>query len=320
MVAYTLDSSNNPVPSPVPFPALLKTDCVGCHSSAGSETIVTMGDSKVPIVFNMLPPVYPPDGSASSTLAGGNFYWVVQKGDQYGHNVYGISGPDLRLTTAPGNDVTDPCATCHNSLATADTGCDGCHVPHHHATGTNVVAGQAEGWYRFLGSVMQGGTPEQPPTEGVVGIEDPDWEQAPLANSHNTYQGASGPYSSYLDSGSIDQKCLGCHGLFHSQSVADATWIRHPDDLVIPDSGEFTGFTTYNPMVPVTRQNVTAADANFSVIKLGSDMVSCISCHRAHGSPYPAMLRWDYRDWPGTDPNTGKQAVNGCAVCHTAKS
>ena len=324
-VAFSLDSSNEPVITNMPFKRLLKTDCIGCHSQASSDTIVTMGDTRIPIVFNMLKPTYPPDGSPSSTLAGGNFYWVSQGGDQFGHNVYGISNQDLRLggaIPAPGGDDagTDPCATCHRTLATEETGCNGCHVPHHHTNGSSIVTGSEEGWYRFLGSVMQGGDTDQPPTEGVVGIEAPDWEQSPLANQHNVYQGKPGPYSSFLDSGSIDQKCTGCHGLFHNETVANSTWIRHPVDMVIPDSGEFTGFTTYNPLVPVTRQNVKPEDAGFSVITRGSDMVSCISCHRAHGSPYPAMLRWAYRAWPGVDPYTGQQAVNGCTVCHTSKS
>jgi len=323
-VAFSLDNFNQPVPTALPFKRLLKTDCVGCHSQPGPETIIAMGSTKIPIVFNMLEPTYPPNGSQSSSLAGGNFFWVAQFGDQYGHNVHDISEQDLRLggsIPAPGGNVgTDACATCHRTLATEETGCNGCHVPRHHATGSNEVTGQEEGWYRFLGSVMQAGSQDDLPTEGVVGIEAPDWEQSPLPNKHNTYQGKPGPYGSFLDSGSIDQKCTGCHGLFHNETTANSTWIRHPVDMVIPDSGEFTGFTTYNPLVPVTRQDVIPEYAGFSEINRGSDMVSCISCHRAHGSPYPAMLRWAYRAWPGTDPYTGGEAVNGCAVCHTSKS
>ena len=79
------------------------------------------------------------------------------------------------------------------------------------------------------------------------------------------------------------------------------------------------GASTYNPLAPVARQSVTIADAGFSAVNRGSDMVSCISCHRPHGSPYPAMLRCGYRDWPGIDSHTGLQAENGCAVCHTEK-
>jgi cytochrome c553 len=159
-----------------------------------------------------------------------------------------------------------------------------------------------------------------PPLEGVVGIEASDWEQAPLADRHNAYQGKAGPFASYLESGSINQKCAGCHGRFHNETTADSTWIRHPDDATIPDSGEFTDFTAYNPLAPVARPGLTETDAGFSSINRGSDLLSCISCHRAHGSPYPAMLRWGYRDWPGTDSHTDQPAVNGCAVCHTSKN
>ena len=322
-VAFTIDSSGQQVTNEQPFANLLKTDCLGCHSYTGAETILSMGESLVPIVFNLSEPAYPPDGSTNSTLAGGNFHWLILKGDAYGHNVNGIAGADPRFPSnkAPGGeDRTGECVSCHGTLATAQSGCEGCHVPHHHADNSaNNVIGMENGWYRFLGSVMQNDDQNEPPPEGVVGIEAADWEQSPLADQHNTYQGKQGPYAGYLESGSINQKCAGCHGQFHSGTIADSTWIRHPNDMVIPDSGEFTDFIIYNPITPVARQNVSAEDAGFSVINRGADLVSCISCHRAHGSPYPAMLRWGYRDWPGNDSHTQQPAQNGCAVCHTTK-
>lgn len=323
-VAFTRDESGQQILTQTPFNKLLKTDCVGCHSHSGSETIVAMGETRTPIVFNLIEPIYPPNGSSSSALAGGNFYWVAQGGDQYGHNLHGISDQDARLgggVLAPGGNVStnNQCASCHRTLATELTGCNGCHIPFHHAKGDSEVASRDDGWYRFLGSVMQRGEEFASTPDGVVGIEDPDWEQNPSATRHNTYQGSTGPYASFLDSRSINQKCAGCHGLFHSETAASSAWVRHPVDMTIPNSGEFSAFTTYNPLVPVARPSVTAADANFSSINHGSDLVSCISCHRPHGSPYPAMLRWAYRAWPGDDPYTGSPAVNGCAVCHTTK-
>jgi len=322
-VAYTFNTLGGVDAAEQPFANLLKTDCLGCHSSAGAETIVNMEDSVVPIVFNLSEPDYPPTGSSTSTLAAGNFHWIFNKGDAYGHNVDGISAEDFRFppTQAPGGvERTGECANCHGSLANAQSGCEGCHVAQHHADSADVVSGQDQGWYRFLGSVMQRTGDHQPTAEGVVGIEAPDWEQNPLADQHNTYQGKAGPYASYLESGAIDQKCVGCHSQFHNETIANSTWIRHPVDVVIPDSGEYAGYLAYNPLVPVARQNVSSLDRNFSSINRGSDMVSCISCHRPHGSPYPAMLRWGYRDWPGTDSHTQQPAVNGCAVCHTSKS
>jgi predicted CXXCH cytochrome family protein len=39
--------------------------------------------------------------------------------------------------------------------------------------------------------------------------------------------------------------------------------------------------------------------------------VSCLSCHRAHGTPYSDILRWDY------DTQTaGGGATYGCLGCH----
>jgi hypothetical protein len=321
-VAFTLDSSGQKVTSGQPFANLLKTDCLGCHTNTGAETIVEIENTRVPIVLNLLEPTYPADGKQTSTLAGGNFHWVVTKGDEYGHNVRGISNADPRfpLTLPPGGIPRDTdCADCHGSLATSLSGCQGCHVPNHHADSESIVAGENKGWYRFLGAVMLRGDHVKPPTEGVVGIEDPDWEQNPLSTQHNTYQGASGPYASYLESGAISQKCVGCHSQFHNETTADSTWIRHPVDVAIPDSGEFVAFTTYDPLVPVAKQNVSSGDAAFSNINRGSDLVTCISCHRSHGSPYPAMMRWGYRDWPGNDSHTQTPAINGCAVCHTSK-
>jgi len=321
LVAYTFNTSGGKDFSPKPIKNLLKTDCLGCHSSATAETIADLGGQAVPIVFNTTEPTYPPDGSTTATLAGGNFHWALRDGNQYGHDVYGIAQTvTAPPSSAPGGIArTGTCVHCHGSLATAQSGCEGCHVAEHHVGG-DMLADRPKGWFRFLGSVMLKTTGADTSPEGVVGVEGVDWEQNPSAAQHNVYQGSSSPHTSYLESGSINQKCVGCHGRFHSETLSVTTWIRHPIDVSIPDFGEFVGLTTYDPMVPVARPNVTLADANFSTIERGSDLVSCISCHRAHGSPYPAMLRWGYRDWPGTDSHTLQPAFNGCAVCHTNKS
>jgi predicted CXXCH cytochrome family protein len=323
-VAYTLDNSGQQIKNNQAFANLLKTDCLGCHTNSGATTISTAGGAQIPIVFNLTEPTYPPDGSTTSTLAGGNFHWTLN-GEEFGHNVHGIANADSRYVgvAAPGGSIpVGPeglCTDCHGTLASDQSGCKGCHLPLHHLAGTGVVVESQKGWYRFLGSVMEDlQRPEDAPpfistAEGVIGIEASDWEQDPLADRHNAYQGTPGTYTSYLETGSINQKCAGCHGRFHNETLANSTWIRHPGDAAIPDTGEFSSFTTYNPLIPVARQNITAADSGFDSINRGSDMVSCISCHRAHGSPNPAMLRWDYRGWP----ENGLQ--NGCAICHTSK-
>ncbi len=317
-----------------PSSNLLSTDCVGCHSDTGASTILTVGSTRIPIVYNQTLPTYPPDGSASSVLAGGNFYWIAHAGgDAYGHNVYGISGVDGDLTYAPGPSTVG-CTNCHETLSTADeeNGCKGCHVPRHHADDSATVVGSTGGWYRFLGDnpAMTFGAPGS--ETGVVGIEEEDWEQNPSASNHNAYQGTTDVYAKtfmpYVPDNTIGQFCAGCHGNFHHDMNTDqptgvaGAWIRHPSDVVIPNSGEYaTAFGgpdgDYNPLVPVAKSTTLVdGDANFATVTINSDVVTCISCHRPHGSPYPDMLRWDYL----TECDAGTASADcGCFSCHTAK-
>lgn len=307
-------------------PALTTTDCVGCHSN-DAETIKDLGDgTRIPIVLTTIVPNLEP-GTPTSMLAGGNFHWV-QTDDAKGHNVYGISPRDSLLRLAPGSSTT--CSPCHDTLVTVRSGCRGCHLPAHHADDSAVVVDGEHGSYRFLGNVMSkvfgpnvllGG-------QGVKGIEDDDWEQTVSATDHNVYSGTEIVYSkdvgAYLSNEVIGEVCTGCHGNFHHEMNSGQTgaagdlsgvWIRHPSDVLIPDDGEYAAYTTYNPLAPVAKQNLTVAMANSSVVTPGEDIVTCISCHRPHGSPYPDMLRWDYDT---CDAGTANDEC-GCYVCHTAK-
>ncbi len=308
---------------------LTNTDCVGCHSS-DTETIRDLGNgTRIPIVYTTNEPSLTP-GASNSMLAGGNFYWVASD-DTKGHNVYRISGIDSNLSNAPG--ASTGCSPCHNTLATANSGCRGCHFPAHHADDSATVVDGAHGSYRFLGDVMHyvfnGWPPETSgfagsSTAGVKGIEDEDWEQDVSSNKHNGYKGTTTNYPSasagpYLSDSSIGQMCAGCHGNFHHQMNTDGdlsgAWIRHPSDVIIPNEGEYAAYTIYNPLAPVAKQNLTEDMKNSPTVTPGEDLVTCISCHRPHGSPYPDMLRWDYDTCTAGSAN----AECGCYVCHTAK-
>ena len=308
-----------------PYQSLTVDSCVGCHSDSSNNTIKSLGgNSRVPIVFNGNEPTYPPDGSSSSTLAGGNFYWVAQGDDSKGHNVYGISDADATLKFAPGRSTQ--CSPCHDTLATADSGCQGCHLPAHHADDSGVVVDAAGGSYRFLGDLMSRVFYYPDSGNGVKGIEDADWEQSPSSTRHNTYAGTSSSYSmefgNFLDTSSIGQFCSGCHGNFHhlmnsEPGSLDGAWIRHPSDVVLPDDpdGEYKYYTNYNPLTPVGKPDLDAGMKNSPVVVPGTDVVTCISCHRPHGSPYPDMLRWDYENCEVGVSNS----ECGCFVCHTQK-
>lgn len=303
---------------------LLISGCVGCHSHEGTATIVQMDATRIPIVYNT--------GSApEQMLAGGNFHWVVENGDQFGHNVLGISEQDRILGSAPGGSAG--CAnSCHQSLAlatvnvpgagslTPEDGCRNCHgsVRHH---GEPLAPGQpateASGWYRFLKAPDFHGFASTKP--GISGIGDPDWEQNPTSEQHNVYVAGDG--SPNPEPRPLSKFCTGCHQNFHAPG-GDANgggaspWLRHPTNIAIPDQGEFSAIigAAYNPLVPVSKPSLSGF--NIAVVEPG-DQVACVSCHRAHGSPYPDMLRWDYAKMTAHD--AGDAAGTGCFYCHTQK-
>jgi predicted CXXCH cytochrome family protein len=65
---------------------------------------------------------------------------------------------------------------------------------------------------------------------------------------------------------------------------------------------------------PVARPNLSQLPANPNMVRPGTDVIMCLSCHRAHGSPYYKMMRWDYTSTNLLD------VLSGCIVCHTSKS
>lgn len=323
---------------------LLNADCLGCHTNAnGNETIIMLGNgnkSKVPIVLTAAAPTYPPNGSTSSVLAGGNFYWVAAGDDTKGHNVYGLRGNteaanrDSFLSAAPGSQFvpTGLCRDCHGTLASESSGCKACHFAAHHVENGNNAADGAvtrggDGWYRFLSGAQMvvardPGTAQRNALlllDGVVGVEDSNWEQNPA--SHNVYKGAQGQTSAGLGSisgNSIGMYCTGCHSNFHHPAAdtgltgltnASGAWVRHPSDVVLPGAGTEYGKYSYTALAPVAYETISAAGVG------STQLVTCISCHRPHGSPYPDMLRWDYDTCQTNIENTDC----GCFACHTAK-
>jgi len=297
--------------------SLTRGTCVGCHTG-----IVNAGPT--PFVNSATIP--------TTYLAGGNFYWVANVSDAKGHNVKGIPNmtADAVLTSAPGDAFGSACAdSCHQTLFAPvfgnalSTGCEGCHIdPQHHATQQvdGKPALQANGYFRFLAGHMGGDG------YGVEGIEDVDWQYTKDANDHNEYLGKAGTHAGAggvggfynIGENTMTAYCTGCHGNFHIQedALTNANWIRHPSDAVLPDYGEYMAYTVYDPDVPVARPDL-AAIADTGTVANNSDMVMCLSCHRAHGSPYDDLLRWDYDDMVAG--NGGDAADTGCFKCHSEK-
>jgi len=291
-------------------PSLLLATCVGCHSASTDDTITYLtpylepgtsssSTSKTPIVFNITEPTTP--------LAGGNFFWLTQDPHK-GHNVANISPS----TSAPPGYTTALEGTTgaldwgNNSLTCA--GKYGCHGDRSQATEIKAVSGahHANGStvatsYRFL--------------DGIVGVEDTDWEQTKSATDHNFYMGKDRSIETDTASndGTISYLCAECHGAFHNgsgniSSTFASPWLRHPTDYALPNTGDYAGYdpaTLYNPNVPVAWEDPQIPIRSEAV-------VMCLSCHRAHGSPNSAILRWDYKGWPNSE-------TYGCFTCHTSK-
>ena len=323
---------------------LLLTDCIGCHSEVGTPKN-NNGDNSygAPIVLHTTART---GQGGTQTLAGGDFYWVKigSSNDAKGHNVSGISGQDSSIGpnltyTPPGWDPTATSGGAFGAVAAGAAnwgttqltcaGTYGCHGKHtetdpmlgihgaHHnnkdgthtaANSTTTATGGATtpeiehavgGSYRFLG--------------GIYGLENTDWNYNETTSYHNEYYGINGN-ASYSDRTTISYSCAECHGIFHSVIGSASPWLRHPTDVDLPDSGEYSAYKSYNLVAPIARTGppTTVSDS----VTAGTGIVMCLSCHRAHGSDQPDLLRWDYSTMIA---GGGVKTPAGCFACHTQK-
>jgi predicted CXXCH cytochrome family protein len=318
-MAYTMSGATKTYTG-VANKGLLTTNCVGCHQGVNSG-------GAVPYVLAATEPTYGATGTEGNTLAGGNFYWVSAGYNRAGHNVADFSGPDPEHgNTPPGGTALASQLTCAGTY-----GCHGSQAQedptlsilgsHHKNDMTAWQEGDSVATsYRFL--------------DGVKGLEDSDYEYQPTSAAHNKYYGVD-RLGEGDSSGTISSHCGRCHGDFHNGSgeisagtFSNNVWLRHPTDYDMSNArsqgdtfsdSEYFYYNDYqdtgNPYSVISP--VATADSsttlNEAVYQQADDaIVMCLSCHRAHGSRYDGILRWDYKNWPGT-------GFNGCALCHTAK-
>lgn len=330
-VAMTFDDSS------APNDALLKGDCLGCHARGGAQAKVVLGSDTMPQVYHTEP----------TDLAGGNFAYITgDKGsgasDTKGHNIAALTGTDSVISAPPGginqfghdngvnvNTENLTCAGtngCHGYRYPGDSSLDGLSGAHHNNEGGQLDVANSKGnSYRFLTMVK--------------GYESPDWEYNATISNHNEYFALKAPIqlgcgtnschvgpedSVAPPDGTMSQYCATCHGNFHTLAtsnsdgigeVSSSPFIRHPTDLVLPSDGEYAAYTDYSLEAPVARSGSVPVGSTDTVTP-GSDAVMCLSCHRAHASDYPDMLRWDYDQMIA---GGGGADGTGCFVCHTTK-
>jgi predicted CXXCH cytochrome family protein len=271
-------------------------------------------------------------------------YWTGGQDDTKGHNIFPGEDDDNYDNVAPGNSYGTGCGlnSCHDNLHGEWTGmfgtrqgCTSCHMIRyegfsgfHHAddTVTAVVGADIQdpltdpdfdGFFRFLSGKCSG------VGHGVCGIEDDDW-QATSSTDHNEYleyQSTGGSAGSLSSLGhTMTGFCSGCHGNFHIRKCYGeehqpepcyGDWIRHGAGVELCPEGldgcEMAAYTLYDPQTPVGRPSLDGWTQPSGTVNPATDMANCLSCHRAHGSPYPKMLRWDMTDRAGA-----------CATCHTS--
>jgi predicted CXXCH cytochrome family protein len=167
---------------------------------------------------------------------------------------------------------------------------------------------------------------------GVKGLENPgsDKWQNQDASNHNEYFGEAAPiaYGGNCNichtaqgiqptNNTMSGFCGTCHRNFHVLEDiggdAASPFTRHPTDVELPGSGEYSAYSTYNVIAPVARTGAVPASVD-SAINHNSDAVMCLSCHVAHASDNYKMLRWNYKS------PVLSTALSGCNICHTLKN
>lgn len=119
---------------------------------------------------------------------------------------------------------------------------------------------------------------------------------------------SSGPSSRSAASG-LDRFCAACHPLFHgaenTQDVRGGGFIRHPTGGI--------------PIGGAVRQDLqrAAQTPRLSWLDAETPEVSCLTCHRAHGTRHRYGLIWWDRDAPSNgEDGAGRSEESLCLTCH----
>ena len=291
--SMAVDETN--VAATTAYAHLTLSSCVGCHFTQTS------------IIAPKINGAYNVNSTAGGTFLESGTTGQFVASDAGVHNVLeGLATSSLGEdgTFVGANDIPGLTGTMNHTYGSTNpndltcAGADGCHGD---ATVTGNDAGIAgfhhgskSGW-RYL-QIANG-------QAAVVGVGSSDWEAAqPSATNHNVYSSST--------SVGINKLCANCHPNFHgtANTQSGSQWIRHPTDNAIPAG--WTAQVDYRDN-PFAFADVTSMSATSAYTATGAQ-VACVSCHRAHGTPYDDILRWDY-----STQVAGNGHVAGCLGCHT---
>jgi len=336
--AYSGGTLTTGVSTPIEY--LLNASCIACHTGGASETGGTNTFGAPIVLHTTSPGASATDQGAGKTLAGGDFCWVATglgANNTKGHNVVGISNQDNTIATGltpPGWDAgATPGVNSDGTIAGGEgtwssqltcAGKYGCHGNHtetspfsaiqrSHHSNDNLTSTKADTDVSTVGKSFRF-------LSGIKGLEDSDWQWTESPSDHNEYFGANITVNrtGYTNKQTISYLCAECHGDYHKSIGTGASpWLRHPTDIVVPASGEYSiynpgGSNQYSLKAPVARGSVP--DSSSAIVTTGSTastgaILMCLSCHRAHGSPCYKLMRWD-----------NQANMSGCVICHTSKN
>jgi len=280
------------------YGSLTRGTCGGCHETSTADPLE-----------GSYPRVKSSGASDTQQLAGGYFTATSGETDDHSnteHSIGSIVEPAGYDSTGSNYVGSDWYKEANGLKCAGNSGCHGNETDTdpakaiaggHHA---NTLKGLNTG-YRML----------QTGATAVLGTGAADYEKnlnaAPSGEDNRNY------YSATTDA-SISKFCGKCHGDFHGSAsdttniYVDSAWVRHPTDQIIPITWAIQTLTAYDHLDwksnPVGTVNAAApADNNM--------YVTCLSCHRAHGSANADILRFAYADQCADGTST-----NGCLGCH----
>jgi len=293
---------------------LTVASCLGCHGLHGS----TVGGA--PNIFGKIPETMTAAGTFASTVVDSD-----EADYRKVHNVRDIASwtYDERelLYMTPGVDTSREYIDLDGASELYCAGSRGCHGRHHESCDTSDKGikgfhhGTHEG-YRYL--QFYDNSDHTP----IKGKGSPNWEyKGADENNHNVYY-AMDTLGAFTND-SISAFCGLCHGDFHGDDADEVrrgdTWIRHPTENLL-SAADFTGDNVIvdvknNPFGFHGTHYETVSTDNMTNYTTDGARVTCLSCHRAHGTDNHDILRFDY----STQIAGSTGVTAGCLGCHVGQ-
>lgn len=285
--------TSGPAPLSTPLSALLLNDCLGCHTTTGTDPFV-----------GGYPFVQLASGATDDNcLAGGFFPTAMGAGDNI-DNHHGIGNLNDPAGKETGSFYTQ------GATGLGCAGINGCHGNETDLDDMTAISGghHNPSAYRIL---YVDGDP-------VICYGAVDYEEliiktptttpiTTVGSTQNVNLYSAGTVG--VSEATISELCAKCHGDFHGTDDVGSSgaWIRHPSDVALPTGWTMGGVYAFDG--DDAKNNPFGYDN--AVYTANPTQVTCLSCHRAHGTANNDLLRWAY-----STQSAGGGHDYGCLGCH----